>query len=192
MLTFRYLVPALAALLVAAAAAVCASGTRAEELAPVDVKAALEKATEAFASAASLRSGHGQGTYKYFEKRPMQREWTAETEADIETFFGDSRFHIDLRYRLERMNRTRRVIIYDKTAILTTRFGQGIRPVGAETEIFSPGSHPAGLVPRVGRLSLGHNAVAGNCAQPRGPPQAHQRRGDYGCADSGWHLGIPL
>ncbi len=92
----------------------------------------------------------------------MQLEWTAHREADIETFFEDRRFHIDLRFRREPMNYTRRVIIYDKTAILTTRFGPGIRPVGGETWILPPESHPWDLCARVGRHSVGHIAVTGD------------------------------
>jgi hypothetical protein len=106
----------------------------------------LEKATEAFEAANSgLHSGTGVGTYRYLEKQ-KDSAWVPKIDAEINTILHHGKYNVTLTYRIEPMKRTKRVIVYDKTAILTTRFGK-IAPAGGETEVFDVPSHPSGLVP---------------------------------------------
>lgn len=115
------------------------------EVSDSEKQVALQKASEAFEAAEmSLHSGAGKGTYKIFEQDSMGT-WKLMTDADVEIYFDGDKYNVTLVYRLEPMKRTKRVIIYDKSAILSTRFGR-IRPAGGETEVFPVGSHPLGLV----------------------------------------------
>jgi hypothetical protein len=98
----------------------------------------LQLAHEAFrATAENLRSGIGTGTFEYYEQKGNQDKPTLMTRAKLQVYFDRPKYHVrlehekDLRYKLDK-----RIIIYDKTAILTSAFSKGHHPTGAQTYVY--------------------------------------------------------
>ena len=98
------------------------------------------------ASSNSLRSGIGKGTFRIYERRGDTGKWKLVNEAAVESHFDGSRFHIVLDFTENYLNLDRQVIIYDGSAVFTSRFSEQIKPLGSQTSVYEVAPTSSGLV----------------------------------------------
>jgi hypothetical protein len=123
----------------------------------VDAKSgqSLDALVEAAFRAASDRliSGKMTGTYQFFERRGPDEEWKLKDDATVKVHFDRPRFNVDLDYQISHQRSKRRVIVYDTTAIMTSRFSDAISKTGCQAEVFAP--------PKAGQSVTVNPTVAG-------------------------------
>ncbi len=108
---------------------------------------ALKIVQSAFnASHGGLESGVGQGVFRHYERPVGAKEWELKTEADVEVQFDESRYHILLEYSKEPLKLESQTIVYDGSAIFTSRFSERIRPLGSETTVYERSPTSSGMV----------------------------------------------
>jgi hypothetical protein len=91
---------------------------------------------EAFvASRDALKTGHGIANYQFLEKAAGANDFSRVVEADVEVFFDEEKYHIRLEFLQHPEQLTRRIIIYDGSAIFGSRFSDRISRTGAETRV---------------------------------------------------------
>ncbi len=106
-----------------------------QDSAPVD---GLAVAIEAWKNATnSLSSGTGTGTFKYYERESSGKPWQIKTDARVTVFFDHNKYYIALECAKHRLGLKRCIIIYDGSAIFSSRFSPGISPVGCDGEVFA-------------------------------------------------------
>lgn len=121
-----------------------AAFSRAAELPPRD-DVLVETAFRAAAD--RLVSGKIAGHY-VFSERIADGEWVVQDEADIVAWFDRPRFYVDLKYQRNARRRTRRVIVYDATALTTSEFSPAISKTGCQAQVFpAPRNREMPVVP---------------------------------------------
>ncbi len=100
------------------------------------------------ASSSNLKSGIGHGVFRHYERPVDTKDWELVTEADIEVHFDKSKYHILLDFTESNalLKLDRQVIIYDGSAVFTSRFSEQIKPVGSQTSVYNPSPVPSNLV----------------------------------------------
>jgi hypothetical protein len=100
------------------------------------------------ASSSNLKSGIGHGVFRHYERPVGTKDWKVMTEADMEVHFDGSKYHIllDFTENNSLIKLDRQVIIYDGSAIFTSRFSDQIKPVGSQTSVYSPSPATADVV----------------------------------------------
>lgn len=117
------------------------------------------------ASDAALVSGIGEATYKEQERLKGASAWGAwglKTEAKVKVTFDQGKYRLVLEYSKESRKTERHIIIYDGTAVFSTRFSKGIGAVGSRTEVFPP-TEVAGMVrPQAARFPWDVSRLSSN------------------------------
>lgn len=100
----------------------------------------LKLIKEAYVAAkTNLRSGFGTGDYSYYRLKPGEKDFVLRVKAKITVYFDDQKYHVRLDFEKNEPSRLeKRIIIYDQTAVLTSRFSKNIRPLFAEGDLTVP------------------------------------------------------
>jgi hypothetical protein len=94
------------------------------------------------ASKNNLHSGTGEGVYKTYNRKSKDDPWVLKMDVNVKSVFQGDNFHITLTTDdKSKYQYTRRIIIYDGSALATSRFSKRIRPVEAEGELMDFDHH---------------------------------------------------
>lgn len=80
-------------------------------------------------------AGELEGRYRVFQRSSESSDWNLTTDATIKSRIDRGKYRVRLDYTSEPLEIRRRIIIYDNSAVLSSRFSGLISRVGAEGEI---------------------------------------------------------